>query len=105
MKHIYKRIIDPGHSWLEVNLSDLIDLRIAEKISGCSYVSVNKGKLNILVYLEEDCDMPIYEKAYKEKYGKDLTIKNVYYDLIDSPECFVRNLPSFSQIKGAVMSM
>ena len=46
---------DPGHGWLEVNRKDVQDLAI-------SHYSYQQGDK---VYLEEDCDMPLY--IYKLK--------------------------------------
>lgn len=53
----YQFIEDPGHAWLEVSTDDVRLAGIAPKISKCSYV--NAGK----VYLEEDCDAPLFIKA------------------------------------------
>lgn len=52
---------DAGHGWLKVKLSELIELEIAEKISGYSYYQ------NDNVYLEEDCDMNVFLKAMRDK--------------------------------------
>lgn len=49
---------DGGHSWLAVKRKLLIKLNILEKISGYSY---QKGET---VYLDEDCDLAIFLKAY-----------------------------------------
>lgn len=49
---------DPGHSWYGVKRKLLNDLGIADKISGFSYQRGN------MVYLEEDCDIGIFLKAY-----------------------------------------
>jgi hypothetical protein len=45
---------DPGHGWLAVKRAALHELGIADKVSSYSY---QKGDT---VYLEEDCDMPLY---------------------------------------------
>ena len=50
---------DPGHGWLAVPYSELLDLGIANEISPYSYF--HKGT----VYLEEDCDAGIYIDAIK----------------------------------------
>lgn len=52
---------DAGHGWLAVKRQDLIDLDILDQVSSCSY---EKGDT---VYLEEDCDAPIFIRAMKEK--------------------------------------
>lgn len=48
---------DPGHGWLEVPLSELRKLGIADKISIYSYMSGD------VAYLEEDCDAPLFMGA------------------------------------------
>ena len=48
---------DGGHAWLEVSMSELDRLGIADKISAYSYKRGNK------VYLEKDCDAGHYIKA------------------------------------------
>lgn len=51
MKTEYHFYTDPGHGWLRVPLAELIELGIADSISGYSYVR------HAFAYLEEDCDM------------------------------------------------
>ena len=50
---------DSGHAWLKVSKKMLIELGIANKISTYSY---QRGSY---AYLEEDCDFPLFAKAYK----------------------------------------
>ena len=52
---------DPGHGWLHVKLDELVELGIADKISGYSYIKGND------VYLEEDCDMTHFMNAMEAK--------------------------------------
>lgn len=52
---------DPGHGWLAVNLDELIQLGIQDKISSYSYMHGNT------VYLEEDCDMAEFMNAMEAK--------------------------------------
>jgi len=52
---------DPGHGWLAVKRSELLELELADKISTCSY---QNGKT---VYLEEDCDASLFINALKER--------------------------------------
>lgn len=70
---------DPGHSWLAVKRKELKELGIEKEISQCSY---QRGKT---VYLEEDCDAPIFYKAlesrnitftYRESYQNNSPIRN-----------------------------
>lgn len=64
---------DPAHGWLEVNRADLDALDIAHKVSRYSY---EKGSR---VYLEEDCDAPLYMQAANAK-GWLFTMKDCYAD-------------------------
>jgi hypothetical protein len=54
---------DAGHGWLQVERQELVDLRIDHIVSIFSFQN------NRDVYLEEDCDMPLFVMAYKEKFG------------------------------------
>ena len=69
---VFTKHDDAAHGWLEVSFEDLIDLNIQDKISNFS----NKN----LIYLEEDCDMTLFLKSYKEKYNKGLVyvVENNY---------------------------
>lgn len=53
----YDFYTDPGHGWVKVKLSELVDLGIAGKISAYSY---KKGQY---AYLEEDCDLQRFTQA------------------------------------------
>ena len=65
---VFTKHDDAGHGWLEVSIEDLIDLNIQDKISNFSYIDSIKK----LIYLEEDVDMVLFLKSYKEKYKKGL---------------------------------
>ena len=55
-------VSDPGHGWLRVPRRLIDELGIAGKISEFSYVSsTDEG-----VYLEEDCDAPLFLNAMKD---------------------------------------
>jgi len=60
----YRLFSDPGHSWLEVSLDELDELGIAQKITAWSY---RKGTN---VYLEEDCDAPLFLQTKKDITGE-----------------------------------
>ena len=64
--NMYDFISDPGHGWLRVTRTELNGLGIADQISSCSY---QKGQY---VYLEEDCDAPVFEKAWEAKHKRKL---------------------------------
>jgi hypothetical protein len=48
---------DPAHEWLEVDYADLVALGIEDAISSFSYRNGDT------VYLEEDCDAPLFLEA------------------------------------------
>lgn len=52
---------DPGHAWLKVKITELIKLKIAEKISVYSY------QRKEYAYLEEDCDAGLYIETLKSQ--------------------------------------
>jgi len=84
MKYNYH--LDPGHGWLEVPYSEIVQLGIKDKISQCSY---RKGDT---CYLEEDCDFSKFTNAYEAKYGNKIEIEYVYHTRKSAPPCFIRNL-------------
>ncbi len=61
----YKFYADPGHGWLAVKISELMNLGIITQISTYSYI---KGST---AYLEEDCDAALFFNAYKDKHGSE----------------------------------
>jgi hypothetical protein len=69
MLKIFSYYSDPGHGWIKVPMSLLIDLEIAHKISRYSYM--RKG----FAYLEEDCDASTFFNAYRARYGIDPKVK------------------------------
>jgi len=82
----YKYHYDAGHGWLEVDLKELRQLGIQEKISTCSYC--NDGK----VYLEEDCDFGVFADAIG------LTKDNII-DVDDGDDSIIRSYNCFIGIK------
>ena len=79
---------DPGHGWLAVPIKELIELGIADKITGYSYT------LGGMAYLEEDCDLGVFVLAYKEKYGKLPEFKQKYQEYTS-----IRNYPNYTKDK------
>ena len=55
----YRLFSDAGHSWAEVSFGELVRLGINKKVTAWSYYKGNK------VYLEEDCDFPLFLSAKK----------------------------------------
>jgi len=71
---VYVLVEDPGHGWLAVTVEELVDLKIAHKISGYSYIK------DTIAYLEEDCDLGVFVRAYKEKYGQPPAFEEIYVE-------------------------
>ena len=76
---------DPGHGWLQVPYSELVELGIAFRISGCSY------RLRDWCFLEEDCDAPLFLEALKER-GILYNFVNRVYPRDPAP---IRNYPNY----------
>lgn len=85
----YKLHTDPGHGWLAVSLKELDELQIADQISRFSYV---KGRM---AYLEEDCDLTVFLKAYNAKHGVDPEIVESFRE-----KTFVRNCDPYGSAKA-----
>ncbi len=75
MTHNYTFHSDPGHGWLEVPLSMLRALQIADKITPYSYM---KGKT---AFLEEDCDLSTFLQAYRLRFGHDPNMAELHADV------------------------
>lgn len=60
MQKIFYFYDDPGHGWLAVPRKLLLELGIAAQITHYSY------QRNETVYLEEDCDYPVFLEALKD---------------------------------------
>lgn len=61
---------DSQHGWLAVKRSILADLGILGEISRCSY---QRGKT---VYLEQDCDLTKFFRAWRDRYYADPPIRS-----------------------------
>lgn len=61
----YKFYADPGHGWLAVKITELMELGIITQISNYSYMR------GATVYLEEDIDATLFFNAYRDKHGVD----------------------------------
>lgn len=86
----YTYFTDPGHGWLKVPADDLVQLHIEDKVSYCSYISPS-GKF---AYLEEDCDAPMFEKAYKALIGCNLKVQQRNSPIRPST---IRNMVSYNK--------
>jgi len=68
---IFKAYSDDGHGWMAVKIADLCELGIENQISVYSY---QKGES---VYLEEDCDLITFVKAFELKFNTKIQMKFV----------------------------
>ena len=66
---------DPGHGWLEVPKSMLVELGIQRHITAYSYENGD------LAYLEEDCDAGTFFRAYKGKHGVSQSVDEVFKEV------------------------
>jgi len=64
---------DPGHGWIKVPRRLLLEYRIHDKISNCSYESRD----GMSVFLEEDCDATLFIQALKDR-GIDYKLKSFH---------------------------
>jgi hypothetical protein len=75
---------DPGHAWCKVPIQKLKQLGIENKISQYSFVKDQS------VYLEEDCDLPLFIHHLKES-GIEFKCKT----LISNKSSRIRNYRSY----------
>ena len=87
-EHPYVRHTDPGHEWLEVPVSELVELNVAEYITEYSHIS----KDSQTAYLEGDCDEVTFLAAYLEKFGHPYAASESY----TGSDCFVRGLNMYT---------
>lgn len=89
----YKYFQDPGHGWIKVPVTELVDLGIAEQITTYSYLSPS-GKF---AYLEEDMDAGTFLQA-KRSRGDEFSIDNRHCNRPSS----IRSYPHYSarQVTG-----
>ncbi len=83
----YKFFSDAGHGWIKVSIKELEKLKIADKITVCSYMRKESA------YLEEDCDLSVFFRAKNlgvGQYDFDKVCKTYTSDhsTIRSYECY-----------------
>ena len=79
---------DPGHGWLEVPVPTLMQVGLMP--SDFSSFSYQQGHV---VYLEEDCDAPVFLQTYERVLGPvEVVEKFSHYD------SWIRRLPRIVQI-------
>ena len=69
---VFKSYSDPQHGWLKVPRSLIVKLGIDALVTRFSY---QRGEY---VYLEEDQDLTLFMRAYKQEYGCDPVIKSTW---------------------------
>ena len=84
----FQFVADAGHGWLKVLRNEIEDLELLEDISSFSYYNPKTNE----VYLEEDCDMPLFLEAYSKKYGDKIQLLESHTDWWWGREA----LPSFT---------
>ena len=88
---------DAGHGWLKVTTHQLAELGIYNQVSRYSYINVaySNDDESYDVYLEEDCDAPLFLEACKSKGIK------VHIDYIDDGDnSFIRRKHRFPSQKA-----
>lgn len=80
----YTFFTDPGHGWLAVPVTDLVELGIVSQITMYSY------RKRDVAYLEEDCDAATFVNAAKA-VGWELKIRESH----TNSDSFIRRLPGF----------
>lgn len=76
---------DPGHGWIAADIQRLQSLGLTDKVSSYSYRDGD------VVWLEEDCDAPLFVGA--------LTRAGIPYTIVETHtrgDAFIRRLPRFS---------
>jgi len=101
MNEKYTNINDPGHGWIGVPLSELIELGVADRITIFSYREGN------IVWLEEDWDVGIWicalaernNKTPVEQYEAMLAEHHIVSTHVEST--YIRDLPAFQYSEAA----
>lgn len=84
---------DPGHAWLEVEVSELQRLGIHRAVSSFSYMNRRAD----LAYLEEDADAPLFIEAYCKAYGLEPSEFWARVKQVAEERCFVRGLSNYNE--------
>ena len=87
---------DAGHGWLKVTTQQLDELGIYNQVSRYSYINVaySNDDESYDVYLEEDCDAPLFLNALKDQ-GIEFTLN--YID--DGNNSFIRRKHRFPSLE------
>jgi len=81
---------DASHGWLEVSLSECLANGLTpEDFSRFSYRSEET------LFLEEDCDMPLFAKAYQKLHGQPIETRDLHNS---TGEHFIQSLASLESM-------
>jgi len=88
---------DAGHGWLKATTQQLAEIGIYNQVSRYSYINIAYANddESYDVYLEEDCDAPLFLNALKDQ-GIEFTIN--YID--DGGHSFIRRKHRFPSQKA-----
>ena len=86
---IYTFWEDPGHGWLGVPASELLELGIAGEITPYSYLKAG------MAYLEEDCDLSTFIRA------KAARNQVVFYREVHQDNTPIRHFGNYQECKVA----
>lgn len=78
---------DPGHGWVRVLKSKIVELGIVDKISSYSY---HRG---IYAYLEEDCDLAVLIESLKER-GVEIKFREFHTNKSSKIRSYVHYFPT-----------
>lgn len=74
MQKTFNVYSDPGHGWARVPLTVLHYLGIENDITSYSY------QRGLYAYLEEDCDLSLFIKAFRERTGSNPVFRETSTD-------------------------
>ena len=77
MAKTFQHISDPGHGWLKITKEDAHEVGLTV-FNFSSYSYFRETTVDFEMYLEEDCDIEVFLRAYKEKHGELPVIESVY---------------------------
>lgn len=97
MKTVYHHYTDPGHGWLKVENSELVQLRIDHLISDYSY---RRGKY---VFLEEDRDAELFVEAKAKKQLVTVQYRHHYADKRSRIRSYERYAPMYKDRSAATI--
>jgi hypothetical protein len=78
--------VDPGHAWVKVPMTLLVSLQIANNITRFSY------RKNDHAYLEEDCDLATFVRAYRNTYN----VNPQFVERCSNRDSRIRSYPSYT---------